>query len=145
MPLHRTSPIGVSLLTLCLTACAAEPDRADAMVEPVFDFETTRTVRFTVNVGEPHARVEVSGETASGASSGELYFRGMSDRDGAVVGSLRLPWSINHVDLVVNKPGYTGPFTDESLREYSGPFAPSSRVTVPIADLDGSSIALEVE
>lgn len=137
-------PLSV-LSVLCLIACAVEPDRADAMVEPVFDFETTRTVRFTVNVGEPHARVEVSGETATGDASGELYFRAMSDRDGDVTGSLRLPWSVSHVDLVVNKPGYTGPFTDEQRRESSGPFAPSARLTIPIGDLDGAAVALEVE
>ena len=74
---------------------------------------------------------------------GETFFKGFTDPSGRLTAEFSVPAEYERLDLVIHRTGTTGPYTDEGLRTFWGPLAPSSRVTVMRADLDSQTIDLQ--
>ena len=70
------------------------------------------------------------------------YFTGATDGGGRCQALLKVPTAEQEVDLVVQVPGASGPYSIPELEFEWGPFAPSSRTTVPLEELDAAAIAL---
>lgn len=58
----------------------------------------------------------------------ETFFSSVTGAEGRLKVYTRVPARFEAVDLVVDHPRATGPYTDEQLRAIAGPFAPSSRI-----------------
>ena len=98
-----------------------------------------------------HAVVQIIDPTPFPLPDGDLedvmqglhFFHGLSDSNGYVRGSARIPTRFSEVDLIVDAPGYTGEWTHLELLERFGPFAPSSRSTVTVPELESLVLTLE--
>ena len=67
--------------------------------------------------------------------TGNLYHQGVTDKNGEVRATFRVPSRFTSIDVVVNRSRSEGPYTHEELKDLWGPYAPSARVTV---DLESS-------
>ncbi|MHC5011964.1 MAG: hypothetical protein ACYTG6_13640 [Planctomycetota bacterium] len=153
--------------TVPLTACgeggggsgaAAVPAAVSEAESRPFDFgmvdESSLRV-FVTRDGEPLARAYVSlvdelippanGDPMENSIAGNTYFQGYTDDNGALRATVPLPSRLEALDLIVDARGSTGPYTHESLRTLWGPFAPSSRIRILTADLDGITMHLVQE
>lgn len=113
-----------------------------------FDFDSQREVRIDLTLdlgGEPVAGAVVTLEHLGEAYGDSVVdapaeiFRGATDGEGRLRACVRMAAWIETLDLVVQKSGLRGPYTDELERIAAGPFAPSARVSLPVealADLD---------
>lgn len=89
--------------------------------------------------------VDALDESGNDTGNG-VYAIGVTDADGLLRRPLRVPSDRSRVDLVVHEPGHQGPYTHEQKRGEWGPTAPSSRVTVVLAELDRSRpVAIQME
>ena len=75
-------------------------------------------------------------------SAPEVYFSGVTNAQGRCTGLLRLPTELEELDVVVQQPGASGPYTHPELRAEWGPFAPSSRLTRSLDQLSAIQVAL---
>lgn len=76
---------------------------------------------------------------------GEVYFQGATDASGQASAVVRIPTDRARVDVVVQVPDYTGPWTVDTLQEAWGDFAPSARVTRSVGSLGAVAVALTPE
>lgn len=117
-----------------------------------FDFDAQREISLDLSLqldGAPVAAAVVSLDSPRGTradgldTSADEIFRGATDPDGRLVASIRVPAWVDSVDLVVQKSGLRGPYTDETVRLAAGPFAPTARLRVPVEALSGLELELE--
>jgi hypothetical protein len=118
-----------------------------------FQFRTSEAAGLSV-------RVTLDGQALEGASvtvvetrslaeieaapdHGLAWFSGGTDADGLCESVVAIPTGVERVDLVVHHDDGSGPYTEPGLRAHWGPFAPSSRQTVRVADLGNLEVALE--
>jgi len=78
-------------------------------------------------------------------TSGTVWAQGRTDADGELALQLDLPLDLEAVDIVALAADRAGPYTHEKLRERWGAFAPASRLTVALADLELVQLALPLE
>ncbi|MEM8713652.1 MAG: hypothetical protein AAGG01_22140 [Planctomycetota bacterium] len=141
-------------LALPLAACSGGNDGPSAP-DGSFDYATTRDAALGIHVtvdGSPagRCRVQVASvtpalpgrEPVADGVSGALFFAGLTDENGWLDSELRLPSAVDEVAVVVHRAGTSGAYTDPSLRDGWGHFAPSARVHVPIGSLSGIEVAL---
>lgn len=153
---NRPRLVRVALLGLAsfLAACSQPP--APEPPPPPFKFESADAqpvaVRVTLDgTGVPFAVVtlaDVAPAPDESPSSGEdggpaVYLQGATDPDGWIRADVRIPNRISALDVIVDKPGLRGPWTDETLREVAGPFAPGARLTVLRGSVESLEIAME--
>jgi hypothetical protein len=118
-------------------------------VPSVFLYDLTQTSTFDLqsrDAAGPLPGVLVSVRTASTAptSPGELLWMGVTGPDGHARAAFRTDHAGDApLDVVVNKPGWKGPYADESIRAAAGIFAPSARISVPLDALSGITVAME--
>ena len=86
---------------------------------------------FAATVTDPKAKVNA------------VWFRGGSGTDGTCRTVVSLPVNVDRADVIVQHAGSRGPYTDEALRLFWGPFAPSARVTSSVAGLASLTVHLE--
>ena len=155
----RDQRISLLLAAACLSGGCSDSSSGRGIPssensEPAFLFETSKRVDLGLQVsvdGLPRQGVVVQLQDAlldpslDEHLSGALYFNGITNREGLCDGPLKFPTSKEVCDIVLQAPGLRGPFTISSLREKWGPFAPSARVTVPVARLGAIQIDLEGE
>ncbi|MEM7309040.1 MAG: LruC domain-containing protein [Planctomycetota bacterium] len=120
-----------------------------------FHFETSTDVEAVIHVtldGEPVQGVQVRVCEPLGAPvpgdappTGETFFTGATLASGDCEVVAKLASSLASVDLVVQLPEAAGDYTHPEWLELWGPFAPSSRITVPIDDLNGTTITLTTD
>jgi len=72
-----------------------------------------------------------------------VYLRGVTNAAGLMTGTVRLPSSVNQIDVVAHIAGRRGPWTDTALQAELGYFAPSSRQTRNAAANITMTVALE--
>lgn len=124
-----------------------------------FDFEATIDVPCAIALvtdeGAPVAGATVQVTTVMPATLDGLgleellalfaapYLQAPSGPDGSVGALLAIAYDVGKVDVVVHAAGLVGPYTNEALRTQWGPFAPSSRQTFALHELDGLVIVLE--
>jgi hypothetical protein len=82
------------------------------------------------------------GQSIEDVTSGEVFFKGLTDSQGVAQGSLSIPSRMTVVDVVVDVAGTTGLYTVESYRTLWGPFSPSSRQTFATNELDSVTVDL---
>lgn len=141
-------------LAIPLVACSGGND-GPAAPAGSFDYATTRDAVLGVHVtvdGSPagRCRVQVASvtpalpghEPVADGVSGALYFAGLTDENGWLDSELRIPSAVDEVAVVVHRAGTSGGYTDPSLRDRWGHFAPSARVHVPIVSLSRIEVAL---
>lgn len=122
----------VALVRMALDGCPAP-----------FDYAATTTEAFGLTVtldGQPARNVSVAvvdalvaptaEQTIEELTTGNVYYRGMTDAAGRVTALVKIPTRFDAVDVIVNTPDAVGPYTVEALRGLWGPFAPAARVTV---------------
>lgn len=145
--------IGLSFILGAVTACssgseggpqAPGEDIAEEGATPPsgFQFATSDTVPFDLVVqldGVPVKGavvqlvdwMDTTDLTAlETASLGETFFKSTTDASGASAADVRVPLDREMLDLVIDLPSATGPYTVESLRTHWGIFAPASRTTI---------------
>ena len=152
-----------NVLKICLLAvivavsgCAPAGDPVGATPPPGFGFQTSNTVQLDLTltlVSAPlgFASVQVTSvlsapdgdEGTEDQVDGETFFKGFTDPMGRLTAEFSVPAEYEMLDLVIHRTGTNGPYTDEGLRTFWGPLAPSSRVTVMRADLASQSIDLQ--
>ena len=76
-----------------------------------------------------------NGQPLEDVTTGGTYYQGYTDDDGRILCPVPLPLTVQAVDVIIDARGTVGPYTHESLRQTWGPFSPSARVRVPVADL----------
>lgn len=114
------------------------------------------TVRITVTEdGQPAARKRVTlsgvlvppgqGQEIEDVTTGETFATGLTDLQGVFETTIRVPGQYASVDVIVIDRGWTGPYTHEELRTLWGVFAPASRVTVALEDLETYVVDLQGE
>lgn len=81
-------------------------------------------------------------ETEEDVEEEIVYLHGSTDSFGRLDGVASIPTELTNVDLVVDKNGYTGTYTWESLRTQWGLFAPSARFATSPDSLDGLTVTL---
>ena len=155
--MKRTIGIIGTLAILALAGCQSDSKKTALATAPTpadFTFATTsdRSVHVTVyKDGSPAegVTVKVLGAIQAGTSLYEsrvtpgLYLNARTDSFGAVQDTIIVPIRIVALDIVVLAPDFSGSWTDETLRDELGPFAPASRITVPVDELDNVAIDLE--
>ena len=75
--------------------------------------------------------------------SERTYGQGLTDDEGVLSLTVRVPTALAEVDVIVDKTGLDGPYTEETLRAEWGPVAPSARVTTSTKLLDGLVVTLD--
>lgn len=152
MNVTQLMPGAGAALLLILASCGAGSG-SDSVSGP-FDFQTTRTVDLEVSV-------LLDGAPAEGAivkivdvlrpqpsipiedvTLGGFYGTFRSGADGLATGTVRFPDRVQEVDVVVTLPGARGPLSEESLRDFWGPFTPAARVHTSLANLRGLQLDL---
>jgi len=142
--LRASAIVGLVAAAACTREQPFPPElRSEPRNEKAFQFELSSEEAFEAQVtldGAPlrFASVIVTdslvpdpdGKWMEEPRGGNVYYRGTTDAQGRVAASVRIPTSVDAVDLVVDRAGASGPYTFESFREYWGPFAPSSRTTL---------------
>ena len=119
----------------------------------VYSTMESRELALTVaEGGDPvrGARVQVVGvlprpafdQTIEDVTTGEVFFRGVTDADGSARATLRFPSTVRSVDVIVDAEGLEGPYTVPEFRAEWGPFAPSSRTTRSIDVLEDLAVEL---
>ena len=78
-------------------------------------------------------------------TSPAVYGQGFTDAQGVFTFDMRLPAHLEEFDVVVNKSGFTGDYSEELLRDEWGVFAPSARVTVPTVQLSSLAVTLQTD
>lgn len=73
-----------------------------------------------------------------------VYLQGATDADGWLRADVRIPNRIASLDVIVDKAGLRGPWTDDAARAAAGPFAPGARLTVLRGSVANLEIAMEV-
>ena len=95
-----------------------------------------------------HASVTVriveneAGNEVDGGKTTAVVFQAVTDSQGTCQGNIRLPAGHGTVEVIVHKPGFQGPYTDESVRQAHGPFAPAAWIQTTPADLANLNIKL---
>ena len=147
--LKITATAMLTTLCSCWSGCGCGDDQPVVDNSSAFDLATFQDVALDIVVdhdGTPRAGVAVSIETVQDmnveAQQRETYYQGLTDANGRVTFTTRLPSSIKIVDVVVHEPGTTGPWTDTALQASLGPFAPSARVTSDVTNGVNLSISL---
>ena len=127
-------------------ACAPTSEGGTSTADQPFVFSSFSEPTFAVTVvgqdGMPLVGVSVSVEdvyqparTDDSAQAHHVYLRGLTDTNGVLAGSARLPNTTSQVDVVVHDDaGRLGPWTDATLRVAHGFHAPSSRQTLPVGN-----------
>ncbi len=142
------------MLVVLLAACSGGSS-SDGPSVP-FQFRTSEQVPVTVQVqkyGQPVEGASVAivqvydpatpDDDSAAEAQGDVYFEGGTDTAGRCESAVSIPATVDHVDVIVQAADSTGPWTKETLRQRWGPFAPTSRVTVRVDQLDGLTIDLE--
>lgn len=147
-------PIAIALAVGCnapatsppTTPPAPTPTSTSSAEAPRFDHALVRAAPVSLQVtagGAPLARVRVTLRAAARENEfapGVLY-QGLTDGDGRVRANLSLRSDQTEVEMVLQKPGFRGPYDDETLRSQHGVFAPSSWRTVAVSALATMSVA----
>jgi len=132
---------------MAAAACVPErPFQFDLSAEEPFEAHVTldgEPLRFANVIVADALIPDPDGRWMEEPSGGSVYFRGTTGPEGRVSANVRIPTRVDAVDLVVDRVGATGPYTSESLREYWGPFAPSSRITLGRGFLSQLQVDLE--
>jgi hypothetical protein len=138
-----TSARSLSILALlALSSCSASSPQ-DSPDAGAFLYATVRSVAVNVKLHEGHAPIagarvvirERSTNEAGDVSTGGVIFQAISGDDGWCRGTARSAFDTNDVDVTVFAPGRTGRYTDESIRQAHGPFAPAAWVQEPLTTL----------
>jgi hypothetical protein len=143
--MNRTMFLG--LATLLFAGCQAA-GQTDAPAGP-FQFGLTRASTLDAGASTADGPLEgviVSVRVApeSPTIPGELLWMGATDQTGHIHALFRTDRAGSApLDVVFHKPGYRGPYTDETLRAAFGAFAPSARLAVPIDGLSSLTVILE--
>lgn len=130
---------------------SGEPDIAEEGATPPSGFQFAMSEALTLDLVVQFDGVVVEGavvqlvdhvDTADlanplGVTTSETFFVGTTNASGAVMADFTLPTDRDDLDLVVDLPGATGPYSEEALRTQWGIFAPSSRTTLERADFAG--------
>ncbi len=151
----------LALIAISVTACGQPAQTVDDDVSTEttgtdFDYATIREQRFAIRVSKggrplqgaaititnPVGVVASEVERAAG-SNGVAVFSGGTNADGSCAGTVAIPMDWQQVDVIVHHVGSRGPYSDESIRNRHGPFAPSARLTCTRAALQAIDIALE--
>jgi hypothetical protein len=77
-----------------------------------------------------------------GEDAGELLWMGVTGADGHARGRTRTEHVEGNVYVTIHKIGWTGPYTDETLRTTEGILAPSGYLVVPMATLSATRVAM---
>ena len=137
---------------------APTPEPVPPPAEP-FTLDSLRDLEVDVHVrldgaALPLAAVTVAdalqppgpGSTLEDVTRGGTYFQGATDSEGRVSASIRVPSRYDAVDVIVHRPGTTGPYTHEALRALWGPTATAARVALPLDGMpDGDVPTLTIE
>lgn len=110
---------------------------------PGFDFANSESVTLGVSVtldgvAEPGVTVQLrsprvipTGDTADEAAlAAQVFYLGATDVNGAINVDVDIPVEYDELDLVVHRFDTSGPYSDENLRTFLGPVAPSAQVRV---------------
>ncbi|MCB9883540.1 MAG: hypothetical protein H6834_17265 [Planctomycetes bacterium] len=77
--------------------------------------------------------------------TGRTYHRGMTDHQGRLEATIRVPIDRFELDVIVNVPGMRGHYTHEELRAIAAEFAPSARIRRSRSYLRNVTVRLEEE
>ena len=145
------------LLLLLAPGCSSdEKEPETAAVPPAgFVFTTIEEVQLNLTVTQASSpigfvAVQVTGPMSAPTGgqeledviSSDLFFVGSTDASGLLTAEFTVPPEFTELDLVIHRPGTTGPYTDEALRTIWGDFAPSARITVTRQDVITETIDL---
>ncbi|MEQ8764545.1 MAG: hypothetical protein RL885_11495 [Planctomycetota bacterium] len=154
-------------LALCLVACggggggsgeeSSDPGSPGGGGDD-FTFETTEELEVDLQVasrGTPISGAKITitnalplpgeGQVIEDLITGNVYYQGLTDDDGRIQTTIRVPEKYGDLDVIVIKRGMTGPYAVEEFRELWGPFGPAARVRLGRAALDGAQVELEVK
>lgn len=129
-----------ALLAACVESPSATP--VDAGAEPLPDapFVFAMQDRLDLDIALTSASGPV--ETAhvllwaiDDAGGAAVAWSGFAGTDGHARGRITLPLAVARLEVVVQAPGWQGPYTDESLRTQHGASAPAARVDADAAGL----------
>lgn len=150
---HATRALWAAPLLWALPIACSGGSSSGAEPDAVFQFRTSDQLGVSVEVtrdGLPVQGAAVSIletrslEEIDGADNhGLAWFTGGTDAEGRCESVVAIPTTVARVDVVVHHDGSRGPYSDEALRAHWGPFAPSSRQTVRVADLGNLRVVLE--
>ena len=143
----------VSAFSLLFLFCAFSCNGGkDAPNPEDFTFRMIDEIPFDVAVQcagspVPHAHVQITSEdhhTESGVSEGggSVYYRGVSDAQGRVMGVLLAPPTVERFSVVIQAAGFSGPYSDGALALELGHFGPSSQQIVSARGLTGMTVEL---
>jgi hypothetical protein len=79
---------------------------------------------------------------ATDAAPAKLW-QGQSDATGKLSGTVVVTPDDGQLELVLTRPGYTGPYTNPSLRAVYGEFAPAAWLFISPKGLDGLDVSFE--
>ncbi|HEX4448500.1 MAG TPA: hypothetical protein VH044_17265 [Polyangiaceae bacterium] len=132
-------------------AAAPSSGNADGGVTPdaaaPFTYNLTSTSAIDVEADAPDgplAGVLISVRSAPlpGEESGALLWMGVTGPDGHARGETRTEHVDGDVYVTIHKIGWTGPYTDETVRAAEGILAPSGYLVVPMATLSNAVVPL---
>lgn len=78
-------------------------------------------------------------------TSDTVYGQAFADENGVLQMDVQVPDHLSMIDMIVHAEDYTGPYTDEGLRELWDAFAPSARIAVTREDLTDFTITLTLD
>lgn len=132
-------------------SCLAVVGAGRVQASDDFDFSSYARVPLRLSLRAPdgsplpHARITVTDRwrpRARANSDGNVFGAALSDDNGDVNCVIVVPRGTGLVDVVVALPGYHGPYTLSRLRREWGAFAPASRTTRTLRQLNGFTLTL---
>lgn len=132
-----------TLLAITLLSCNGSSKSSEGSA---FSYETTNnsTLRvLTLSGGAALPRVTVTLARRTGSQVLESLFHGMTDDAGLVQISAQVLTEDQWLELISAKPGYVGPYSDETWRTQLGTFAPSSWIVIPASQTGQLRIELK--
>jgi len=114
-----------------------------------FDFATTRSATAGVLVradeGAPLGGAVVTVRRPDTAAEPGVLGRAVTGADGRAVMVLALRLDDGELEVVIDKRGYAGPYTDPERRTQLGAFAPASWTLMPADGIDDVAVVLAKE
>ena len=157
LPLRRSQPSSLFGATLSLLlaafapACAADaPAEVDAGADAGAAFSPASLlapagVAITVRDADgpiEGALIVLRAPVSEGEFAPGVLWQALTDEEGVIHAVLPLRPDQKEIDVVIQQPGWDGPWSDEAKRTEAGDFAPSSWQRVPVTQLGALSVSL---
>lgn len=142
-PTIRTHALVKGLLAVTLLLASCQRARDEQQGGDTFRYAMVETSALDVAVTSAAGPVAGALVYVRSAEGGPPLWQGTTAADGHARGPVSFPATLERVGLVVQHPGFVGPWSAPQPRDTFGPFAPTSWTVLDARELAAHVVAVE--